>query len=71
MLRSLRFATKPMIVAMQVPKAVATRSVGEKEAPLPPLSTGASVIKVFLDGPWIAVHRSPPSYVMLISTAIK
>lgn len=30
---------------MQLPKARAQRSVGEKDAPLPALSVGASVIK--------------------------
>ena len=56
MLRLFRCATSPMTVAMQVPSAVATRSVGEKAAPLPPLSTGASVVRVCRDGPWVAAQ---------------
>ncbi len=34
---------------MHVPNAVATKSVGEKDSPLPLLSTGASVIISILD----------------------
>jgi hypothetical protein len=59
-----------MTVMMQVPSAAATRSVGEKASPLPPLSTGASVVIVFPDGPWLAVRCSQPSYVISTSTAI-
>lgn len=36
-------AAMPIMVSAQLPKAVATKSVGEKFAPLPLLSTGASV----------------------------
>ena len=38
-----RSAVMPMIVRMQVARAVATRSVGEKASPRPWLSSGASV----------------------------
>ena len=53
-----RLAEIPMIVAIQVAKAVATRSVGEKDSPFPSLSTGASVENVAPDGPWVAEQRS-------------
>jgi hypothetical protein len=43
-----------MVVAMQVAKAVATKSVGEKDSPLPWLSLGASVASAVPDGPWTA-----------------
>ena len=56
-----RLAEIPMIVAMQVANAVATRSVGEKDSPLPSLSTGASVESVAPEGPWEAEQRSWPS----------
>ena len=46
-----RLAEIPMIVAIQVANAVATRSVGEKDSPFPSLSTGASVERVALEGP--------------------
>ena len=52
-----RSATIPMIVIMQAPKAVATRSVGEKLSPLPWLSSGASVTSEPPDGPWTAWQR--------------
>ena len=41
----------PMVVLMQVPSAVATRSVGENASPLPLLSAGASVAIFDCDGP--------------------
>src|SRR5207302_4495050 len=44
----------PMVVLMQVPRAVATRSVGENASPLPLLSAGASVAIFDWDGPWVA-----------------
>ena len=44
-------AAIPMIVAIQVAKAVATRSVGEKDSPFPSLSTGASVASLLPEGP--------------------
>jgi len=43
--------TIPMMVSMQLARAVATRSVGENPAPLPWLSVGASVIYVSPD--WV------------------
>lgn len=46
-----RLAAIPMIVAIQVAKAVATRSVGEKDSPFPSLSTGASVSSLAPEGP--------------------
>ena len=45
---------------MQVPSAVATRSVGEKERPSPWLSSGASVVRVTPDGPCSASQRKSP-----------
>ncbi len=47
-------AAIPIIVAIQVAKAVATRSVGEKDSPFPSLSTGASVDSLAPDGPCVA-----------------
>ena len=44
----------PIVVVMQVPSAVATRSVGEKLSPFPRLSVGASVEICECDGPWVA-----------------
>ena len=41
----------PMVVLMQVARAVATRSVGENASPLPLLSVGASVAIFAFDGP--------------------
>ena len=46
-----RLAAIPMIVAIQVANAVATRSVGEKDSPFPSLSTGASVSSLAPEGP--------------------
>ena len=46
-----RLAEIPMIVAIQVANAVATRSVGEKDSPFPSLSTGASVPSLAPEGP--------------------
>lgn len=54
-------ATIPIIVAMQLPNAVATRSVGENFSPFPWLSIGASVEIVLLDGVWVASQRSSPA----------
>ena len=45
------FAAIPIIVAIQVANAVATRSVGEKDSPFPSLSTGASVPSLAPEGP--------------------
>ncbi len=44
-------AAIPMIVAIQVAKAVASKSVGEKDSPFPSLSTGASVPSLAPEGP--------------------
>src|SRR3977135_3726222 len=52
------------IVLMQVPSAVATRSVGEKDSPLPLLSVGASVAILACDGPWTASQCRSPVYWM-------
>ena len=41
----------PIIVAMQAARAVATKSVGEKDSPFPSLSTGASVSSLAPEGP--------------------
>src|SRR5438552_8817601 len=54
----------PMVVLMQVPSAVATRSVGEKASPLPLLSAGASVGIFDLDGPCVASQCRLPVYLM-------
>jgi len=58
---SWRAATMPRMVAMHVPSAVATRSVGEKDSPLPWLSRGASVCRVVPEGVCVARQRSSPS----------
>jgi hypothetical protein len=42
-------AAIPIIVNMQLPSAVATKSVGEKYSPLPLLSGGASVMIILPD----------------------
>src|ERR1700677_2224489 len=57
-----------MVVAMQVPSAVATRSVGENDSPFPMLSTGASVSSCLPEGPWEAVQCNPPVYSIAILT---
>ncbi len=44
-------AAIPIIVAIQVANAVATRSVGEKDSPFPSLSSGASVASLLPEGP--------------------
>src|SRR5438034_9116883 len=59
-------AFMPMIVLMHVPSAVATRSVGENDSPLPLLSVGASVASFDLEGPCVASQCKSPVY--LIST---
>ena len=48
------FAAIPIIVAMHAARAVATRSVGEKDSPFPSLSTGASVDSFAPDGLCVA-----------------
>src|SRR6266404_119984 len=54
----------PMVVLMQVPSAVATRSVGENASPLPLLSVGASVAIFDCDGPCVASQCRLPVYLM-------
>ena len=56
------------IVMMHVSIDVASKSVGENDSPFPLLSTGASVIRVFPDGPCVAEHRRFPSYFASILT---
>ena len=56
-----RLAEIPIIVAIQVANAVATRSVGEKDSPFPSLSTGASVSSLAPEGSWVAEQCSWPS----------
>src|SRR6266704_7177679 len=52
----------PMVVLMQVARAVATRSVGENALPLPLLSVGASVAISDFDGPCTASQCRSPVY---------
>src|SRR5438105_2732895 len=52
----------PMVVLMQVARAVATRSVGENASPLPLLSVGASVAIFAFDGPCTASQCKSPVY---------
>src|SRR6266516_4416493 len=54
----------PMVVVMQVPRAVATRSVGENSSPLPLLSVGASVESLDCDGPCVALQCKSPVYLI-------
>src|SRR3984893_13846273 len=61
-------ALKPIVVLMQVPSAVATRSVGENASPLPLLSVGASVAIFDCDGPCVASQCKSPVYLMETST---
>jgi len=57
---SFSLAFIPMIVSIQLPRAVATKSVGENDLPRPLLSTGASVMMVVPDLRCVAsVLRSP------------
>src|SRR5881227_4451585 len=58
----------PMVVLMQVPRAVATRSVGENASPLPLLSVGASVAIFDCDGPCVASQCKSPVYLIEILT---
>ena len=44
-------AILPIMVKVQEAKAAASKSVGEKQRPLPPLSGGKSVFKVVPVGP--------------------
>src|SRR5260370_30775097 len=52
----------PIVVVMHVPRAVATRSVGENASPLPLLSVGASVEISDCDGPCVASQCKSPVY---------
>src|SRR6266513_4079082 len=52
----------PMVVLMQVPRAVATKSVGENASPLPLLSAGASVGIFDFEGPCVASQCKLPVY---------
>src|SRR6516225_8647574 len=52
----------PIVVLMQVPSAVATRSVGENASPFPLLSVGASVASFDFDGPCVASQCKLPVY---------
>src|SRR6266487_3338963 len=52
----------PIVVLIHVPRAVATRSVGENASPLPLLSVGASVAILALDGPCTASQCKSPVY---------
>src|SRR3989440_13069240 len=58
----------PIVVLMQVPRAVATRSVGENASPLPLLSVGASVESIDSDGPCVASQCRSPVYLIEILT---
>jgi len=49
-----------MVVNMQAARDVPMRSVGEKRAPLPWLSVGASVSKLEPDCKWVAKVLSSP-----------
>jgi hypothetical protein len=60
----------PMIVSMQVLRAVATRSVGEKRSPLPWLSVGASVSSSVPEGWWLERQRSSPTYTLSIKVMV-
>ena len=53
-------AWMPRIVWMHAASAVATRSVGENDSPLPWLSTGASVMSSTPEGPCVARTRRSP-----------
>ena len=55
----------PITVSIQLPNAVATRSVGEKASPKPLLSRGASVAMVVPDRLCTAVVCSDPVYVIV------
>ena len=58
----LLLAVIPMMVSMQVARAVPMRSVGENCSPRPALSTGASVLKLAEDDLWVASQCSSPVY---------
>src|SRR4029077_9986302 len=58
----------PIVVVMHVPRAVATRAVGENASPLPLLSIGASVEIFDCDGPCLASQCKSPVYLIETST---
>src|SRR5882724_8082279 len=60
-----------MVVVMQVPRAVATRSVGENASPLPLLSVGASVAIFDCYGPCVASQCKSPVYLIEMLTMIE
>src|SRR6185295_4529873 len=60
----------PIVVLMQVPSAVATRSVGEKASPFPLLSVGASVAIFEVEGPCVASQWRSPVYLIETSTMV-
>src|SRR6266446_2551394 len=60
----------PMVVLMQVARAVATRSVGENASPLPLLSVGASVAIFVFDGPCTASQCKSPVYLTEMLTML-
>lgn len=65
------FAAIPIMVVMQLPNAVASKSVGENVSPLPLLSTGASVNKMLLDLTCVAsVLRSPRYFDLIVGLFI-
>src|SRR3954451_9932784 len=64
--RPCSWAAIARIVLMQVPSAVATRSVGENDSPLPLLSVGASVERFESDGPCVASQCRSPVYLIEI-----
>src|SRR5213083_2391197 len=61
----------PIVVLMHVPRAVATRSVGENVSPFPLLSLGASVAIFDCDGPCVASQCKSPVYLTETSTMQK
>src|SRR5229473_3238043 len=66
--RKISSAFIPMVVLIQVPSAVATRSVGENASPLPLLSVGASVATFACEGPWVASQWRSPVYLIEMLT---
>src|SRR5438046_9941689 len=61
----------PIVVLIHVPRAVATRSVGENASPLPLLSVGASVAIFDFDGPCTASQCKLPVYLIDTLTITK
>lgn len=58
-------AAIPIVVRIQVARDVAVESVGEKDSPLPWLSTGASVTISVPEARCVAWQRSSPVYITL------